>query len=691
MIMKFALWLIALAAGHELALAARLGETPMAKVVTLLENMKTKIESTGKSEQTSYDKYTCWCEDTMQQKAEDITKAKDKLEDLQNNINKNKGGLGSGGATIAQLKKDIAENLASQKEGTEVREKENAEYLEEKKESEQCIGGLEAAIKVLTGAGTGKKGFLETLQEAKILSIVAGVRPALKAQVIKHKISNKDLQVMQHFVEKPDDFVNGNKFVQTGHNPFGDYAPQSSQIQGILDNMHDTFKADLKKDISEETDKQKSFDDLMATKKKELGTMESSLQDEEKGDADRTKSVADDKAMRTDTREQLASDEQIFTQTKEACARKAKQWAQRTRLRSQELAGIDEAVKILNSDESKKTFEESQKFLQLSAVVHQKKEHAPRAEAYKRLRSLASTYHSLQLAQIAASVKSTGHFDDVIAMIDKMMTTLREEEQEDIEHRDRCEGKQNSNKNSKADAEHEISKAKAEIKRLEQAIKDKEDEIKEIEASMKATKKTQEDITKTREKETAAFTKAQKADEDAVVLLDKAKDALASSYSKGAFLQVRGDPPNAGFESGDYKGSAGEARGVIGILDMLQEDIRKEIKSQGQDEIDAQTDYEKDMTALTRNYRASEKAKVGAEGELADLKSDKQDQTEAKDAAQGDLDDEDKLAKAIATDCDWVESHFEKRRKKRKAEIDGLTDAKDFLAGVGTENDLDMP
>merc|ERR1740130_724729 len=128
---SFACSLVLLVTGHELAFAARLGETPMAKVVTLLSNMKTKIESTGKSEQTSYDKYTCWCEDTMAQKAEDITKAKDKLEDLQNNINKNKGGLGSGGATIAQLKKDIAENLASQTEATEVRTKENVEYEDE--------------------------------------------------------------------------------------------------------------------------------------------------------------------------------------------------------------------------------------------------------------------------------------------------------------------------------------------------------------------------------------------------------------------------------------------------------------------------------------------------------------------------------------------------------------------------------
>jgi len=342
----------------------------------------------------------------------------------------------------------------------------------------------------------------------------------------------------------------------------------------------------------------------------------------------------------------------------------------------------------LNSDDAKKTFEESGKlFLQLSAV-HHKGDLAPRAEVYKRLSALASSYKSLPLAQIAISAKATGHFDDVISMIDKMMGTLRVEGQQDIEHRDRCEGKQNSNKNSKADAEHEKSKAEAQIKRLEGAIKDKEADIKEIGESMTKTKKNMADITKNREDETAAFKKAQKADADSIELLAKAQSSLAKFYK---FLQVAKPEPNTNFEGGDYKGSTGEARGVMGILDMLQQDLEKEMKSQGQDEIDAQTDYEKDLSALTENYRASEKAKTGSEGELADLKSDKQDQTDTKDGAQGDIDDEKALAKAIAGDCDWVESHFEKRRTKRKAEMDGLADAKDFLAGVGTENDLDMP
>jgi len=147
------------AAGHAAA------GTPMARVVSLLTEMKARIEADGKGEQKSYDKFACWCEKTLARKAADISAAKDRVEDLQNLIYKLKGDLGSHRAEIKQLEKDIAANLESQREATEVRDNENGEYQAQRTESEQCIGALEAAITVLTGAGA-KKGFLETLQEA---------------------------------------------------------------------------------------------------------------------------------------------------------------------------------------------------------------------------------------------------------------------------------------------------------------------------------------------------------------------------------------------------------------------------------------------------------------------------------------------------------------------------------------------
>merc|ERR1719299_344916 len=84
-------------------------------------------------------------------------------------------------------------------------------------------------------------------------------------------------------------------FVQTGNNPFGDYAPQSTQIQGILKGMYDGFTSDLEKDNAAEAEKQKSFEALLATKKAELATLEATLETQELDAAEATKTLADSK------------------------------------------------------------------------------------------------------------------------------------------------------------------------------------------------------------------------------------------------------------------------------------------------------------------------------------------------------------------------------------------------------------
>merc|ERR1719436_1246547 len=181
--------------------------TPMERVVGLLSDLEAKIELDGKLEQDSYDKYACWCESTLARKANDISAAKESIEELEALMKKLSGEIASHEAEIKQLEKDIAANVDSQQEATEVRNKDYDDYNQEKTESEQCIGALEAAIKVLTGAGTGhgKKGFLETLQEAQLISVAAGVRHALgKAMAMsKDAISDKDLQVVRKFMNKP--------------------------------------------------------------------------------------------------------------------------------------------------------------------------------------------------------------------------------------------------------------------------------------------------------------------------------------------------------------------------------------------------------------------------------------------------------------------------------------------------------
>jgi hypothetical protein len=253
---------------------ARLQQTPMSRVAELLQDLLRRVEQDGMLEQKSFDKYACWCEVTLARKAQDITDAKEHIVATESLIKELMGDLGSLGASIEQLKSDIAQNLEAQREATELRDKEYGEYSAERTESEQCIGALEAAVGVLTGAGTGKKGFLEVFQEAQVMSVVAGVRKVVSQPLSQDTISGSDMQLVKRFIQHPENFMGHSGTVnamQIANNPFGDYAPQSTQIQGILKGMYDAFTASLEKANAEEADQQKAFEALMATKKKGTG------------------------------------------------------------------------------------------------------------------------------------------------------------------------------------------------------------------------------------------------------------------------------------------------------------------------------------------------------------------------------------------------------------------------------------
>merc|ERR1719420_1741695 len=172
-------------------------DDPVKRVVVLIKELQAKIEADGKAEQKTYDKFACWCEKTLARKAAAIDAAKETIDKTQREIVELKGRLGELGATIKQLEKEIAENEEARKEATEIREKENEDYEAERTESEQCIGALEAAIKVLTGAG--KKAMLETLQEAQLLSVVDGVKGVLNRMPSSHSLEEKDMSLMKDF------------------------------------------------------------------------------------------------------------------------------------------------------------------------------------------------------------------------------------------------------------------------------------------------------------------------------------------------------------------------------------------------------------------------------------------------------------------------------------------------------------
>merc|ERR1719326_1415882 len=134
---------------------------------------------------------------------------------------------------------------------------------------------------------------------------------------------------------------------------------------------------------------------------------------------------------------------------------------------------------------------------------------------------------------------------------------------------------------------------------------------------------------------------------------------------------------------GDYGGRQSDSAPIIGMIAQIKEDLEMEIKTGRQEEADAQADYEKEKAAMTATLETQTDTKVATEKDLAELESKIADKTAFKEQKETDLKNQDKLKDSINTDCAWVATHFDSRRDKRKTEIDGLVEAKNFLAGGG--------
>jgi len=409
--------------------------------------------------------------------------------------------------------------------------------------------------------------------------------------------------------------------------------------------------------------------------------------------------LSDSKITRDDTEAQLKADEVFFEDTKSGCKSKAGEWAERSRLRTEELTGIQKAVEILTSPEAKQTFESSvNTFIQVKSDSHTVSQ-SYRKQAFAQLRTLAAKYQSTTMAEIAVAVKTGGHFDKVIVMVDKMIALLRTEEAEDVAHRDRCESSQNKNANDMDDLGHDINKANNELLRLGDSEVELQSTIDSLEESIGNTKSDMEELLEMRNEESKAFIQALKDDADAVALIEKAIVSLSQFYKSNKIpleLVQKQEPeysvdadkaPETTWSGGDYGGRKGESGGIIAILEMIKEDTQNEMKVSRQDDADAEAAYEKNRAALKDTLDAQTASKVQAEKELSGTQEKSADMDEFKAGKSADLGEEQKLESSVAKDCAWVKSHFESRRDKRKTEIDGLVEAKNFLAGVESGDD----
>jgi hypothetical protein len=636
--------------------------SPVEKVVQLLEGLQTKIEADAEKEQKMYDKFACWCEKTTQRKAGAIEDARREMRRLGQMILSLKGKVAVRTQEIEELTKNLKDNRKAQEKATSVRSKENKSFMGESSETKQAMAALDKAIAVLVKGS----------KQDSLLQVQASL-DALSPQRLE-SVPLKKLSMLREFAA----------------NKHG-YAPQSATIQGILGDMYETFASDLETATADEGTKNRDFEDFMATKQEEELEMDASKSKKTKEKAEAEVMLSEATQSYDDTEAQMQADSDFFDDTKETCENNSGLWKERKESRELEIEGIKKALEILTSDEAREKFGKSFGSAAAFVQISEEQESVPIQHAYQALEKQATKSRSLRLAKLAAQVQQakSGHFDKVIEAIDDVMQTLRDEEADDIKKRDECKDKYQEIQSTVKDLEWKIEKNEAKISKMEKMIAAKTEEREETIDKIEQTLEEIKDMEDTRKEENDEFKEAKKDDENAIELITDARDALAKFYKENAFLQAP-DFETSADQAPEFKLSSkgkrkNEASGIVGLMDILIEDLETEIKNGKKAEEESQLEFEKNLKAAKTLIKELKKKKTNLKEQIAEHEEDKTSEGEDKDANNEDLTEENDYKAEIKPDCDWILENFDERDKKREAEMNGLTQAKSYLAGAKPE------
>merc|ERR1719387_3223293 len=126
---------------------------PIQKVIELISSLEAKLIKEGEAEEKAYKEFFAWCDDAAANKKFEIKTATAKKEKLEATISEAESNAQSAAASIEELSGQISVDQADLKAATDIRGKENKEFLANEAELSDAVDTLGRAISVLERQG----------------------------------------------------------------------------------------------------------------------------------------------------------------------------------------------------------------------------------------------------------------------------------------------------------------------------------------------------------------------------------------------------------------------------------------------------------------------------------------------------------------------------------------------------------
>eukprot|EP00747_Dinoflagellata_sp_TGD_P027248 gnl/TRDRNA2_/TRDRNA2_132492_c0_seq5.p1 gnl/TRDRNA2_/TRDRNA2_132492_c0~~gnl/TRDRNA2_/TRDRNA2_132492_c0_seq5.p1 ORF type:complete len:720 (+),score=292.97 gnl/TRDRNA2_/TRDRNA2_132492_c0_seq5:85-2244(+) len=692
-------------------------ETPLTKVTKLLEDLKEEIEDEAKKEAKSYDEFGCFCKDTTEEKSESIKEAQDDIDDYS--------------ATIEEKTEEKDEKVEEYTERKKKHEKLSKELADEKARCDKARQEYEVEEADLSTALKRMDAAIDQLKDAKPSLLQGKVTGAVKDAL--------DMADALGFIHT-DEQKKATAFLQNGKVDPKDaeYSFHSDKIIELLEDLEKEFKENKDKldkewkKTKEACDKKiESLNDEIDENKEAIETLD--------GEIEELKTeIAENREKLVKAEDQLSEDQLYLKDLTAQCEARARDWDQRSGMRTDEIKALDKALEILNSDDVKNADDVNERAASAALLVPKVAPVAPKAATLpnasvavpakkpasflqtdsartvmKRLRSgLGVAASAAKRDRVAKMLGDEGKrlkspalstlsikvqadpFAKVKDLIQSLIERLVKEATEEAKKQGFCNTELGKSKTDRDNRFTEMTKLNIKLRGLEAKEAELETEIETLDADLKELKANLEKAKKIREEEKEENEDVISKASDGKEAVGQAIEVLKRFYAKAgkaSLAQVSASPVDedtegAGF-SGSYKGNQDAATGIIGMMEVLHSDFARTVRVTTKAEAEAAAEFVEFDRQSKMDIGAKETKTTLDEQELEATKANIETGMEDMQTAQDLLDQALKEIEELKPVCIDTGMSYEERVEAREAEIKALEKALCMLDPEDVEED----
>lgn len=629
--------------------------TPVQKVLTMMNEMKSKGDAMMATEAKTYATYKEWVSDTSRELGFEIKTAKSDIEKYLAAAAKADSDVATLSGEISKLEGELASTQGEKKEATDIRNSQHAEYVTLSTDYGESVDALERAIQTMEARNY-------NVPEAEaLLQREAVAKPGMR------RVLAAFMQETQQEAAKGGPAVSAYEF-------------QSGGIVALLEKLLKKFKGELDDVETAEANEAHNFDLEVIQLSDTIDYLKKEIEEKSVLKTKRASESAKAKGDLASTRNELAEDEKTLADMTATFEAKTETFNANQVVRKDELEAISKAIEIISDPTVAGSYKEHINLAQTKTSLLQVRSAKSRANSRHRvaafLQKKGRMLSSQVLKDLAKEVESNP-FDKVIEMIKDLVAKLKEEAAAEAEHKAWCDEQLHDNKLKREKKTAKVNKLTAEIEVLTEDIAAMAKKIETLAKEQAELTKAMSEATEQRTQEKATNTETMK---DAAAGEEATKAALVilkEFYSSQAsFLQ---QVP----EMAAYKGMQSAKGGVVGMLEVIASDFARLFAETKASEDSAATEYASFMKDATASKKAKHDLEFKTSLEKDQAEFEKSQTTKDLEATQEELDRALDYQQYLKPVCLEVHVSYEERVARRKEEIAALKEAYEILDKKG--------